>query len=93
MNGFEIVSTFQPQGDQPQAIDKLVAGLAEGKKFQNLMGVTGSGKTFTMAHTIARGPVSRHAWTSHSDPTLVPRIGPSPAPPTTDCQHAETPGP
>src|SRR5215213_7178859 len=54
MNGFEIVSTFQPQGDQPQAIDKLVEGLREGKKFQNLMGVTGSGKTFTMAHTIAR---------------------------------------
>src|SRR6187551_1806637 len=54
MNGFEVVSTFQPQGDQPQAIDKLVAGLGEGKKFQTLMGVTGSGKTFTMAHTIAR---------------------------------------
>src|SRR6187551_2261599 len=54
MNGFEVVSTFQPQGDQPQAIDKLVAGLGEGKKFQTLMGVTGSGKTFTMANTVAR---------------------------------------
>src|ERR1041385_3737257 len=54
MSGFQVVSDFKPQGDQPQAIDKLVAGVREGKKFQNLMGVTGSGKTFTMAHTIAR---------------------------------------
>src|SRR5437773_6108845 len=54
MSDFEVVSEYQPQGDQPAAIDKLVAGLREGKKFQTLMGVTGSGKTFTMAHTIAR---------------------------------------
>src|SRR4051794_18678124 len=54
MDGFQVVSAYQPQGDQPAAIDKLVAGTREGKKFQNLMGVTGSGKTFTMAHTIAR---------------------------------------
>ena len=54
MGQFQVVSPFQPQGDQPQAIDKLVAGVREGKKFQNLMGVTGSGKTFSMAHTIAR---------------------------------------
>src|SRR5215211_7717046 len=54
MPRFEVVSKFQPQGDQPQAIEKLVAGIHEGKKYQNLMGVTGSGKTFTMAHTIAR---------------------------------------
>src|SRR5947199_8062835 len=54
MNGVEVVSSYQPQGDQPQAIEQLAAGLREGKKFQNLMGVTGSGKTFTMAHTIAR---------------------------------------
>ncbi|HEX3358187.1 MAG TPA: DEAD/DEAH box helicase family protein, partial [Tepidisphaeraceae bacterium] len=54
MDRFEVVSPFQPQGDQPQAIDKLVAGVLEGKKFQTLMGVTGSGKTFTMAHTVAR---------------------------------------
>src|SRR5687767_6276580 len=53
-NQFHVVSEFNPQGDQPQAIDKLAQGLREGKKFQNLMGVTGSGKTFTMAHTIAR---------------------------------------
>src|SRR6476661_6596301 len=54
MDRFEVVSPFQPQGDQPQAIDKLVAGTLEGKQFQTLMGVTGSGKTFTMAHTVAR---------------------------------------
>ena len=54
MDHFQVVSPFQPQGDQPQAIDKLAAGVIEGKKFQTLMGVTGSGKTFTMAHTIAR---------------------------------------
>src|SRR5438105_15590360 len=54
MPKFEVVSPFQPQGDQPAAIDKLVAGIIEGKKSQTLMGVTGSGKTFSMAHTVAR---------------------------------------
>jgi excinuclease ABC subunit B len=51
---FEVVSPYKPQGDQPQAIDKLAGGAIEGRKFQTLMGVTGSGKTFTMAHTVAR---------------------------------------
>ncbi|MBL8880595.1 MAG: excinuclease ABC subunit UvrB [Phycisphaerales bacterium] len=51
---FEISSQFKPSGDQPAAIEKLVAGFQEGRKFQTLMGVTGSGKTFTMAHVIAR---------------------------------------
>ncbi|HZL36572.1 MAG TPA: excinuclease ABC subunit UvrB [Tepidisphaeraceae bacterium] len=54
MGQFEIISPFQPQGDQPQAIDKIVAGLNEGRKFQTLMGVTGSGKTFTMANVIQK---------------------------------------
>src|SRR5881275_734328 len=54
MDRFQVVGPFQPKGDQPQAIEKLAAGTLEGKKFQTLMGVTGSGKTFTMAHTIAR---------------------------------------
>jgi excinuclease ABC subunit B len=54
MPKFEVVSPFQPQGDQPQAIDKIVQGVHEGKKFQTLMGVTGSGKTFTMANVVAR---------------------------------------
>ncbi len=51
---FEIESPYQPTGDQPAAIDKLVQGFAEGKKHQVLMGVTGSGKTFTMANVAAR---------------------------------------
>jgi excinuclease ABC subunit B len=50
---FQLVSPFQPAGDQPQAIDALLAGLQSGKKQQVLMGVTGSGKTFTMANVIA----------------------------------------
>src|SRR3954466_397572 len=54
MPDFQVVSPFKPEGDQPQAIDKLTAGVLEGRKFQTLLGVTGSGKTFTMAHTIAR---------------------------------------
>jgi excinuclease ABC subunit B len=54
MPDFKVVSPFEPSGDQPQAIDKLVAGLGGGQKFQTLMGATGTGKTFTMAHTIAR---------------------------------------
>ncbi len=49
---FEIVSPFQPAGDQPQAITALVEGLRAGRKHQVLMGVTGSGKTFTMANVI-----------------------------------------
>ena len=51
---FSLVADFQPQGDQPQAIDHLVAGVEEGLQHQVLLGVTGSGKTFTMANVIAR---------------------------------------
>jgi excinuclease ABC subunit B len=51
---FRIVSDFKPQGDQPQAIEKLTEGLQCGRRHQVLLGVTGSGKTFTMAHVIAR---------------------------------------
>ncbi|NLY20864.1 MAG: excinuclease ABC subunit UvrB [Tissierellia bacterium] len=54
MNKFKIKSEFKPTGDQPQAIDKLVDGLNEGFKHQTLLGVTGSGKTFTMANVIER---------------------------------------
>src|SRR6266850_2753742 len=49
---FEIVSPYQPAGDQPQAIAKLTAGLLGGAKHQTLLGVTGSGKTFTIANVI-----------------------------------------
>jgi excinuclease ABC subunit B len=51
---FQLVSGFKPQGDQPQAIEKLVQGLEQGKRDQVLLGVTGSGKTFTMANVIAQ---------------------------------------
>ena len=51
---FELVSKYQPAGDQPKAIEKLVEGLEDGLKSQVLLGVTGSGKTFTMANIIAK---------------------------------------
>jgi excinuclease ABC subunit B len=51
---FQLTSEYQPAGDQPQAIEALIVGLNEGKKDQVLLGVTGSGKTFTMANIIAR---------------------------------------
>ena len=52
MDHFELVSEYQPTGDQPQAIEQLVQGFKEGNQFQTLLGVTGSGKTFTMANVI-----------------------------------------
>ena len=58
---FEVVAPFQPAGDQPKAIAELAAGLRRGDKYQTLLGVTGSGKTMTLAHTIA----------AHGRPTLV----------------------
>jgi len=61
MTEFKLTSKFKPSGDQPQAIEKLIQGLAENKKHQTLMGVTGSGKTFTMANVIA----------DHNRPVLV----------------------
>jgi excinuclease ABC subunit B len=51
---FELVSPFQPAGDQPQAIEKLVAGFRNGQKRQTLLGATGTGKTFTAAHVVAQ---------------------------------------
>ncbi len=50
--GFKLHSEYQPTGDQPQAIEKLVGGFKEGNQAQTLLGVTGSGKTFTMANVI-----------------------------------------
>jgi len=54
MSDFELISDFKMTGDQPQAVDKLVSGLSQDYKKQTLLGVTGSGKTFTMANVIAR---------------------------------------
>ena len=51
---FKLVSEYKPTGDQPQAIEKLSDGILEGKKYQTLLGVTGSGKTFTMANIIQK---------------------------------------
>ncbi len=59
--GFELVSDFEPAGDQPEAIAALLRGVEAGERDQVLLGVTGSGKTFTMAHVIER----------HARPTLV----------------------
>ena len=54
MEKFELVSSYSPTGDQPEAIEKLVAGINDGLRSQVLLGVTGSGKTFTMANVIER---------------------------------------
>ena len=54
MPRFEVVSPYQPTGDQPEAVEKLAQGFIDGKKFQTLLGVTGSGKTFTMANIIEK---------------------------------------
>lgn len=54
MDHFELHSEYKPTGDQPQAIEKLVKGFKEGNQFETLLGVTGSGKTFTMANVIAQ---------------------------------------
>lgn len=53
-NKFELISDFSPQGDQPRAVGQLVEGVKMGKKHQTLLGATGTGKTFTIAHTIAK---------------------------------------
>ena len=49
---FNLQSPYSPAGDQPQAIEQLTQGIIDGEKFQTLLGVTGSGKTFTMANVI-----------------------------------------
>ncbi|MDW8103829.1 MAG: DEAD/DEAH box helicase family protein, partial [Armatimonadota bacterium] len=54
MDCFKLNPNYTPKGDQPQAIEKLVEGVLKGYRYQTLLGVTGSGKTFTMASVIAR---------------------------------------
>ncbi|MDB4442586.1 DEAD/DEAH box helicase family protein, partial [bacterium] len=54
MSKFELISDFEPTGDQPQAIEKLYRNLLAGKRQNILLGVTGSGKTFTIAQVVAR---------------------------------------
>src|SRR5665648_1089462 len=54
MTNFKIVSNYKPTGDQPEAVSKLTQGILDGEKYQTLLGVTGSGKTFTMANVIEK---------------------------------------
>jgi excinuclease ABC subunit B len=54
MGEFKLISDYRPGGDQPQAIEKLATGITEGKRFQTLLGATGTGKTFTAAHVIQK---------------------------------------
>jgi excinuclease ABC subunit B len=58
MSLFKLTSQYKPTGDQPEAIESLVRNVGEGRKFQTLLGVTGSGKTFTIANAIARAGMS-----------------------------------
>lgn len=69
---FQLVSDYSPQGDQPAAIDHLVTGLEQGLRHQTLLGVTGSGKTFTMANVIAR--VNRPALVVAHNKTLAAQL-------------------
>jgi excinuclease ABC subunit B len=72
MGAFHLVSEFRPRGDQPQAISKLVDGLEKGQGYQVLLGVTGSGKTFTMANVIAA--VNRPALVIAHNKTLAAQL-------------------
>ena len=71
-NAFRVVSDFEPRGDQPTAIAALEAGLREGRKYQTLLGATGTGKTFTMAHTVAR--LNRPALVISHNKTLAAQL-------------------
>jgi len=69
---FQLFQPFPPAGDQPQAIDKLTAGINAGMKYQTLLGVTGSGKTYTMANVIAR--IGRPAIVMAPNKTLAAQL-------------------
>ncbi len=71
-NKFKLHAPFEPTGDQPQAIEKLTRGVEAGMKFQTLLGVTGSGKTYTMAQTIAR--LNRPALVLSHNKTLAAQL-------------------
>ena len=72
MDKFELVSKYKPTGDQPQAIEKLVEGLNDGLRYQTLLGVTGSGKTFTMANIIKN--TNRHTLVIAHNKTLAAQL-------------------
>ena len=75
MDSFKLVSPYQPMGDQPGAIEELVAGVLNGLDEQVLLGVTGSGKTFTMANVIAR--VNRPTLVLAHNKTLAAQLPPA----------------
>src|SRR5919107_874184 len=72
MSEFQLVSPYEPAGDQPKAIDQLERGLREGRGHQTLLGVTGSGKTFTMANVIAQ--MGRPALVMSHNKTLAAQL-------------------
>ena len=72
MNRFSLVSDFSPAGDQPQAIDGLAGGIEKGVPYQVLLGITGSGKTFTIANVIER--VQRPALVIAHNKTLAAQL-------------------
>ena len=72
MSGFKLQSEFEPRGDQKQAVESLIEGILSGSKFQTLMGVTGSGKTFTIANVIAR--INRPTIIISHNKTLVAQL-------------------
>ena len=72
MADFKIESDFTPKGDQPKAINDLVAGLNKGEQYQTLLGVTGSGKTFTMANVIEQ--VNRPTLVMSHNKTLAAQL-------------------
>ncbi|MCD4690370.1 DEAD/DEAH box helicase family protein, partial [bacterium] len=69
---FKLTAGYQPQGDQSRAIEELTQGLERGDRFQTLLGVTGSGKTFTMANVIAR--LNRPALIMSHNKTLAAQL-------------------
>ncbi len=69
---FQLNSLYKPAGDQPQAIEQLTRGILEGEKYQTLLGVTGSGKTFTMANVIQN--VQRPTLVLTHNKTLVAQL-------------------
>ena len=69
---FQLVSSYQPSGDQPSAIQQLTEGINNGEQYQTLLGVTGSGKTFTMANVIQQ--VQRPTLVLTHNKTLVAQL-------------------
>ena len=68
----KVISPYEPAGDQPQAIEKLADGVERGLRYQTLLGVTGSGKTFTMAKTIEK--LGRHTLIMEPNKTLAAQV-------------------